>query len=92
MNKSWKTRIGWIALGTASVALLALAFQPTPVPVDVASIRNGVLRISVDDDGWTRVRERYTITAPIQGRLLRTTLDPGCLLYTSDAADDSKRV
>jgi HlyD family secretion protein len=33
--------------------------------------------VSVEDDGRTRVRERYVISAPVDGRLLRTALEPG---------------
>ena len=42
----------------------------------MAAIAPGTLLVTVDDDGRTRVRERYTISAPIQGRLLRIRLDP----------------
>ena len=54
------------------VALLALlgwqASQPTSVIVDVAVASRGGLRVTVDDDGRTRVVERYTVCAPIDGR------------------------
>ena len=72
----WKPA-AWAALGLGLVAILVRAFQPTPVPIDAAVVSRGTLRVSVDDDGRTRVRERYTISAPIDGRLVRTALDPG---------------
>ncbi|MEM7205696.1 MAG: HlyD family efflux transporter periplasmic adaptor subunit [Planctomycetota bacterium] len=74
---SWRRRSIWIAVGAAAVFAVVRAFQPVPVLVDVATIERGVLRVTVDDDGRTRVRERYTISAPIPGRLLRTALNPG---------------
>ena len=77
MKKSWWKPTAWVVVGLAVLALLLRAFQPVPVPVDVATVARGTLRVTVDDDGRTRVRERYTITAPIQGRLLRTALNPG---------------
>ncbi len=69
----------WIfgGVGIGLLALLVVAFRPSPVLVDVALIERGTLQVSVDDDGQTRVRERYTISAPIQGSLLRVALNPG---------------
>jgi HlyD family secretion protein len=69
----------WLWIAAAALALLGLvrAFAPEPVLVDTALVARGRLAVTLDDDGRTRVRERYTVSAPIQGRLLRTTLDPG---------------
>jgi HlyD family secretion protein len=67
----------WIAAGALAVLGLVRAFAPEPVLVDSALATRGPLSVTLDDDGRTRVRERYTVSAPIQGRLLRTTLDPG---------------
>ena len=36
-----------------------------------------MIRETVDQDGKTRIRERYTVSAPLAGRLLRIGLDPG---------------
>jgi len=67
----------WGTLGLLVVFALARAFRPSPVLVDLGTVRQGTLRVTVDDDGRTRVRERFTISAPIQGRLLRTPLKAG---------------
>lgn len=77
MKSLWWKRGMWGVAGIGLVFVLVRAFDPTPVPVDVGMVRRGTLRVTVDDDGRTRVRERYTIAAPIEGRLLRTALDPG---------------
>lgn len=75
--KTWISRSLWILAGLVVVVLLVLAFRPAPVRVETAEVRRGTLRVTVRDDGRTRVRERYTISAPIRGRLLRPLLDPG---------------
>ena len=75
--KVWLKRLVWIAASVALALLVVRAFQAVPIIVDVATVSCGRLRVSVDDDGQTRVRERYTISAPIDGLLLRTALDPG---------------
>jgi HlyD family secretion protein len=45
--------------------------------VDVAAVTQGTLSITLDDDGRTRVRNRYVVSAPISGRVLRMGLSPG---------------
>ena len=67
----------WLVIAAAVIFMLVRAFKPSAVLVDVAPIERGPLVVTVDDDGRTRVRERYTISAPIGGRLLRTVLRPG---------------
>jgi HlyD family secretion protein len=40
-------------------------------------VARAALRVTVDEEGETRVRDRFVITAPTAGRLLRGELDPG---------------
>ena len=35
------------------------------------------MRVTIDEDGTTRIRERYVVSTPLSGRLLRITLDVG---------------
>jgi HlyD family secretion protein len=64
-----------VALGV--VALLAYAFWPQPVEVDLAPAVVGPLRVTVDERGKTRVKERYVVSAPLNGQVLRLDLKPG---------------
>ena len=65
-------------LGLALIAgLVFTAFKDDPIPVDLAEIKRGALRVTVDAEGKTRVRARYDISAPITGTLLRMPLDVG---------------
>jgi HlyD family secretion protein len=64
-----------VALGV--VGLLALGARPKPVEVQTATVVRGPMRITVDDDGKTRVRERYTVPAPVAGTLSRVELHAG---------------
>ena len=59
------------------VALVAWSFRPQPVPVDIAALQRGTLRVTIDEEGITRVRERYVVSAPVAGRLQRVELKPG---------------
>ena len=64
-------------LAAAVVASLVYAFLPEPVLVDLAVVERGTLRVTVDEDGKTRIREKYVLSAPLAGRLLRIEMDPG---------------
>jgi len=72
----WK-RIRWLLFALAAGLLLWLGFRPQPVEVDTARIERGTLRVTVDEDGETRIREPYLISAPLAGRLIRVELEPG---------------
>ncbi|MBK7973639.1 MAG: HlyD family efflux transporter periplasmic adaptor subunit [Deltaproteobacteria bacterium] len=67
-------------LGLACAALAAgivYAFLPQPVPVDTARVARGAMRVTVDDEGKTRVVDRFVVHAPITGRLQRIALEAG---------------
>ena len=75
-----KIRLGRLILWSAAalvVALIALSFRPQPVPVDMAAVQTGPLRVTIDEEGMTRVRDRYVVSAPVAGRLQRVELRPG---------------
>lgn len=56
---------------------LALAFWPRPIMVDLGVVQRGAMRVTVDEQGRTRVRDAYVISTPIDGRLLRVQVMPG---------------
>src|SRR5512132_859592 len=66
-------------LGFAAViaGLLAVVLWPTAVQVDVAAVSTGPLVVTVDEEGVTRVRDRFIVSAPVSGRVLRIELEPG---------------
>lgn len=73
----WKNK-GWWLLTAFVVSVLAFAFlYPQPVQVEVAVVKRGTFIQTVDEDGKTRVRERYTVSAPLAGVLERIRLKVG---------------
>lgn len=69
--------MAWAGSGAAVVGLLAWTLWPRPMPVDLASVERGTIRVTLDEEGETRVRERFSVSAPVEGRLLRIELEPG---------------
>lgn len=59
------------------VGLLAVALWPESTAVEVALVTLGPLVVTVDEEGETRVRNRYVVSAPVFGRVLRVELEPG---------------
>ena len=75
--KKRRRLILWGGASVVVVALIALASRPRPVPVDMASVVRGTLSVTLDEEGETRVRDRFEISAPVAGRVLRIELEPG---------------
>lgn len=55
----------------------SLAFRPQPALVEVSEVTRGPFEQVIEDDGKTRVRERYVVSAPLAGKLQRITLKAG---------------
>jgi HlyD family secretion protein len=68
--------LSFVAL-VAAVALAVWALLPKPIPVEVEMVTKGNFVATVDEDGKTRVRERYVVAAPLPGRLTRVRLKAG---------------
>jgi HlyD family secretion protein len=66
----------WLIVAVVG-GLLAVALWPTTLAVEVAAVSTGPLVVTVDDEGQTRVRQRYVVSAPVTGRVLRIELEPG---------------
>src|SRR5205807_86190 len=62
-------------LGLAGAVVYA--FLPKPVLVDLAGVEIGNLQITIEEDGKTRLRDRYVVSSPLAGRLQRIKLRPG---------------
>jgi HlyD family secretion protein len=74
VRKRWlRYAIGLVVL----IGILVWAFRPAPVAADFATVQRGSLQVTVDEEGRTRVRDRYVISAPVPGSLQRIELDPG---------------
>jgi HlyD family secretion protein len=67
----------WGTIGLGIAAALFLTTRPRPVPVDFAQVTRGPLAETLDHEGRTRVHERYVVSAPLAGRVLRIELRPG---------------
>lgn len=71
-------RVALLLLGAlAAAGLLALLLRPAALPVETATVERGVFLAEVEEDGRTRVHDRYLVSAPVGGRVLRVAVRPG---------------
>ncbi|MDO8959607.1 MAG: HlyD family efflux transporter periplasmic adaptor subunit [Rhodocyclaceae bacterium] len=70
-------RFGLLLLGLLVAAGLLYGFMPRAVPVDAFTAVRGPLVVSVEEEGKTRVLERYVISSPVSGYLRRIDLKVG---------------
>lgn len=68
-------RLVLVLLVVAGIVLAAL--WPESVSVSVVRVERGHMLVSLDEEGETRVRERFVLSAPVAGRLQRIELEPG---------------
>lgn len=75
-NKFTRRLVVW-GVGLAIVILIIVSLLPKPQPADFATVDRGPLQVTIDEEGETRVRARYMVSAPHAGRVLRIELEPG---------------
>lgn len=57
----------WSPLAILLVAGLAWLFRPQPVAVDLHTVQRGPMRVTIDEDGETRIRDVFVVSAPVSG-------------------------
>lgn len=70
-------QIWYVVLAIVTCWLIIWAFHPAPVRVSVGTVERGTLQVTVDAEGKTRVRDRFTLAAPVNGHLERIQLTEG---------------
>lgn len=66
-----------IVLLAAVAGILVYALWPSAISVETARVNRGPLQVTVDQEGETRVHDRFVISSPVPGRLLRVALQDG---------------
>lgn len=77
-------RLVLLAMAAVVIAGVVAALRPDALEVETAVVRHAPLRVTVDAEGVTRVRDRYVIAAPVTGRLERVPLAEGDVVRAGD--------
>jgi HlyD family secretion protein len=69
----------WLPYAGAAVlvALITGGLWPRPIPVETARAAVGSLRATVNEEGKTRIKQRYVVSAPVAGQLRRIPFKAG---------------
>jgi HlyD family secretion protein len=77
MNAKWLKR-GLLSLAVAAIVLgFAWLLWPEPVLVDIAKTWRGHMEVTVDEEGVSRIRDVYVVSAPVSGRVERNPREVG---------------
>lgn len=78
INRSRRPR-RWIPYAGAVVllVLIVVGLWPEAVPVETATVSQGPLRATVNEEGKTRIKHRFVVSAPVTGQLRRIPFKPG---------------
>jgi HlyD family secretion protein len=66
-----------VAAVAGIVVLMALAFRPSALDVDVATVRRGPLQETLEQEGKTRMHDSFVLASPVAGRLKRIEIHAG---------------
>ncbi len=72
-----RRNITFALLGALLLGSIAYSFRPQPRMVDAARVTIGPLQVTVQEEGKTRVIDRYVIPAPVAGYVPRITQKVG---------------
>ena len=75
----WRRRLPLLG-GALLAALIVVGLWPRAVPVEAATVTRGPLVVTVDEEGMTRVKNRYVVSAPVAGQLRRIDWKAGALV------------
>ena len=67
----------WLLFTGGVVAAIVWGFMPRPILVETAVVKRGPLQVSVEEEGKTRVIDRFVVSAPVDGFARRLDADVG---------------
>jgi HlyD family secretion protein len=73
----WDRRIAIAVAGVLLIGLLVYGFWPAATPVSIERATRDSLRVTVEEEGQTQLRERYVVSAPTTGYLKRVPGEAG---------------
>lgn len=74
--------VGGLLLVLIVAAGLYWLILPRPILVETAEVATTTFQDTIEEDGRTRVRDRYMVSAPLSGRVQRLMLKAGDVVHT----------
>lgn len=67
-----------------ALGVILWAFSPRPLEVETEKLQRGRFERSIENDGWTQLRDRYIVSAPLTGQMERLSLKEGDTVRQGD--------
>ena len=84
-KSGWKNRyIRYGSIVAALVVVLLLFYRKPPVPGEIYRVARGTYEAFIEEDGITRVKEKFTVFSPASGVLMRVEKHAGDLLKKNE--------
>lgn len=77
MNIQSTRKLMWAMTLLVLVVALGIGFWPKPTPVEMATATVAPLRVTIVEEGKSRVIDRYIVAAPVTGTMCRVQWDVG---------------
>jgi HlyD family secretion protein len=76
----------WLPYAGAAVlvALIVGGLWPKPSPVETVKVATGSLRATVNEEGKTRIKQRFVVSAPVAGQLRRIPFKAGAEIIAGE--------
>jgi HlyD family secretion protein len=84
MTMNWRRLLIWTLAIALPAALAFWAFQKPAIVVEIRPVVLADFERTIDEEGKTRVRDRYLVAAPAAGRLERIALKAGDAVQAGD--------
>jgi HlyD family secretion protein len=75
--------IPWV-IGLGLLAAIGYGLRTRPIEVEVGGVKRGPLTVTVVEQGKTRIRNRYIISAPVAGQMRRVLLKNGDVVKANE--------
>ena len=80
----WNRTVAIAAVVVVLVGLLVYGFWPEATPVTIERVTRDSLRVTVEEEGQTQLRDRYVVSAPTTGYLKRVPDEAGDSVRAGD--------
>lgn len=88
MSAQWRRRIVWGIVALCIIGALTYGYWPRPLSVEVARVTRGPMQATVEEEGQTRVIDRFVVSAPIAGYARRNPFDVGDQVKEGDVLEE----
>ncbi len=76
-RKKIRRRVIWLMTALAIAAAVVFALVPSRLQVETGRVESGPLQVTIDQEGETRAHDRFVLSAPVSGHLMRIELEDG---------------